>query len=216
MVVNNFTFVSPTSLVFGRGTEKQVGALIRPYAQKVLLLHYGEAFIYTTGLYDRLVQSLHEADIDVLELTGIVPNPRIELARSGIALCRREQIGFLLAVGGGSVIDTAKAISYGSHYDGDPWDLFAKKVPVPQKRIPLGVVLTMAATGSESNCQAVMTNEETKEKLGLAVPDGFPQFAILNPELTCTLPRDVYKRQGEEIGHFLTPIDDCAGVQRIM
>lgn len=187
--MNNFEFISPTHLVFGKETEKQVGNLIRKFAKKVLLVHYGEPFIYKTGLHGRIVDSLTEAGLEYMELTGIVPNPRIDLVREGIELCRRENIGFLLAVGGGSVIDTAKAISFGSHYDGDPWDLFQKKAAVPEERIPVGVILTIAATGSESNCQAVISNVETKEKLGIAVPGGFPEFAIMNPELTCTLPR---------------------------
>lgn len=187
--MNNFVFDAPTKLIFGKGTEAQIGSLVRPYTKKVMMLHYGQEFIYTTGLHGRITDSLKAEGIEIIELTGIVPNPKIDLVREGIRICREEGIGFLLAVGGGSVIDTAKAISFGSHYDGDPWDLFNKTAAVPEERIPVGVILTIAATGSESNCQAVISNDATREKLGIAVPGGFPEFAVMNPELTCSLPR---------------------------
>ncbi len=186
--MNNFTYEAPTKIYFGRKQECNVGEYIKPFGKKVMMIHYGEPFIKTTGLYDRLMDSLKGSGLEVIELTGIVPNPKAEKIREGIELCRSENVDFLMPVGGGSVIDTAKAISAGYGYDGDFWDIFVGK-GTPGKVLPIGVVLTIAATGSESNCAAVVTNDEVSAKIGYANPLLYPKFALMNPELTTTLPK---------------------------
>jgi len=184
--VENFRFLSPTEIIFGRGTENQVGEQVRKYAQKVLF-HYGGGSIKRTGLYARVMASLAQQGIEIVELGGVQPNPRLSLVREGIELCRREGITFILAVGGGSVIDSAKAIGVGVPYDGDVWDFYAGKA-VPQATIPVGVVLTIAAAGSEASKSSVITNEDGWFKRGINYDVIRPVFAIMNPELTFTLP----------------------------
>ncbi|MGB4373060.1 MAG: iron-containing alcohol dehydrogenase, partial [Halanaerobiales bacterium] len=144
--MENFEFYSPTRIIFGRGTEEKAGELAREYGKKVLL-HYGGGSIKKYGLYDRVVQSLREAGVDFMELGGVEPNPRLELVQEGIRICRENNIDFILAVGGGSVIDSAKAISLGVPYQGDVWDFFMGKA-LPEKNLPVGVVLTIPAAGS--------------------------------------------------------------------
>lgn len=184
--MENFRFLSPTEIIFGRGTENQVGEQVRKYAQKVLF-HYGGGSIKRTGLYARVMASLAQQGIEIVELGGVQPNPRLSLVREGIELCRREGITFILAVGGGSVIDSAKAIGVGVPYDGDVWDFYAGKA-VPQATIPVGVVLTIAAAGSEASKSSVITNEDGWFKRGINYDVIRPMFAIMNPELTFTLP----------------------------
>jgi len=184
--VENFRFLSPTEIIFGRGTENQVGEQVRKYAQKVLF-HYGGGSIKRTGLYARVMASLAQQGIEIVELGGVQPNPRLSLVREGIELCRREGITFILAIGGGSVIDSAKAIGVGVPYDGDVWDFYAGKA-VPQATIPVGVVLTIAAAGSEASKSSVITNEDGWFKRGINYDVIRPVFAIMNPELTFTLP----------------------------
>lgn len=184
--MENFRFLSPTEIIFGRGTENQVGEQVRKYAQKVLF-HYGGGSIKRTGLYARVMASLAQQGIEIVELGGVQPNPRLSLVREGIELCRREGITFILAIGGGSVIDSAKAIGVGVPYDGDVWDFYAGKA-VPQATIPVGVVLTIAAAGSEASKSSVITNEDGWFKRGINYDVIRPVFAIMNPELTFTLP----------------------------
>ncbi len=182
----NFEFSNTTKIVFGRGTEDQVGELTAAHGKKVLL-HYGGGSIKRTGLYDRVVNSLQSAGVEIVELGGVQSNPRVSLIREGIELCREEQIDFILAVGGGSVIDSSKGIAAGTYFEGDVWDLYLRKEAVG-KCLPVGVVLTLPAAGSESSPASVVTNEDGWWKRDIDSLDLRPAFAILNPELTFTLP----------------------------
>jgi alcohol dehydrogenase YqhD (iron-dependent ADH family) len=184
--MNNFEFLVPTKIIFGKGTESRTGALVKPYASKILL-HYGTGSIKKSGLYDRIVTSLKEAGVAFTELGGVQPNPRLSLVREGIKICRDQKIGFILAVGGGSVIDSAKAIGVGAPYDGDVWDFFTGKGS-PESMLPVATVLTIPAAGSEASPSSVITNEEGWLKRGLTNEHLRPVFSILNPELTFTLP----------------------------
>lgn len=184
--MENFDYCNPTRIVFGRGVRTQVGELVKPHADRVLL-HYGSGSIKRNGLYDAIVASLKAAGVAYVELGGVVPNPRLSLVREGIALCRRERIGFVLAVGGGSVIDSAKAIAMGAPHKGDVWKLFAEGTPVEQA-LKVGTVLTIPAAGSESSPNTVITNEEEGLKLGYGAQVLRPVFSILDPELCLTLP----------------------------
>ncbi len=184
--MENFTFSNPTKIVFGRGTENQVGTEARPHAGTVLL-HYGTGSIKRSGLYDRVVSSLEQAGLPFIELGGARPNPRLDLVHEGIRLCREHRVDFILAVGGGSVIDSAKAIGVGVPYDGEVWDFYTASA-TPQRTLPVGVVLTIPAAGSEASKSSVITKEEGELKRPLDAEVIRPVFAILNPELTCTLP----------------------------
>jgi len=184
--MNNFVYHNPTELIFGRGELARLPEKARQLGKTVLLV-YGGGSIKRFGLYDKVLSLLKEAGCRVLELPGVEPNPRLSTVKKGIELCRREGADWVLAVGGGSVIDASKAIAVGVPYEGDVWDFFLKKV-VPQTALPLGTVLTLAATGSEMNRGSVITNWETKEKLGGRTT--FPTFSILDPENTFTVPRD--------------------------
>ena len=185
--MNDFQFYAPTKIIFGRPTERRVGSLVAEFPCKKVLLHYGSGSVKRTGLLDRVKASLREAGIPFVELGGVVPNPRLSLVREGIALCTKEGVDFLLAVGGGSVIDSAKAIGYGCANDFDVWDIFEKKRQ-PAACLPIGVVLTIAAAGSEMSNSAVITNEDGQKKRGSNSDTCRPKFAIMNPELTMTLP----------------------------
>ena len=184
--MENFEFYSPTRIIFGRGTEEKVGELTKEYGTKVLL-HYGGGSIKKYGLYDKVIKSLQDAGIDFIELGGVQPNPRLGLVKEGIKICRENDIDFILAVGGGSVIDSAKAISLGVPYEGDVWDFFMGKA-LPEKNLPVGVVLTIPAAGSESSNSVVITKEEGLLKRSCNNDINRPVFAIMNPELTFTLP----------------------------
>lgn len=184
--MDNFTFVSPTKIIFGRDTENQVGSEVKQYGNKVLL-HYGGGSIKLSGLYDRVITSLKVAGMDIVELQGVQPNPRLSLVKEGIEICRENDIDVILAVGGGSVIDSAKAIALGVPYDGDVWDFFEGKAK-PKETIPVGVILTLPASGSEASSNSVITNEIGWLKKGLNSNVVRPRFAIINPELTFTLP----------------------------
>ena len=184
--MENFEFYSPTRIIFGRGTEEKAGELAREYGKKVLL-HYGGGSIKKYGLYDRVVQSLREAGVDFMELGGVEPNPRLGLVKEGIRICRENNIDFILAVGGGSVIDSAKAISLGVPYQGDVWDFFMGKA-LPEKNLPVGVVLTIPAAGSEASNSVVITKEEGLLKRSCNNDINRPVFAIMNPEISFTLP----------------------------
>ena len=184
--MDNFEFLNPTRIVFGKGTENQVGAEVKMIASSCLL-HYGSGSIKKSGLYDRIVTSLKKEGIRFAELGGVMPNPRLGLVRKGIELCRKENLEMILAVGGGSVIDSAKAIAAGVPYSGDVWDFFMGK-GMYEKRLPVGSVLTIAAAGSEASHSCVITNEETMMKRPMNTEKNRPEFAIMNPELTFTLP----------------------------
>jgi hypothetical protein len=184
--MENFVFQNPTKIIFGKNTETQVGMETRKYADRVLL-HYGGGSIKKSGLYDRVVAALKDAGVDYIELGGVQPNPRVSLIREGIELCRQHNIRFILAVGGGSVIDSAKGIAVGVPYTGDVWDFYMRKAVI-KEALPIGVVLTIPAAGSESSPASVVTNDEGALKRDIGTNLIRPQFAILNPELTYTLP----------------------------
>ena len=184
--MENFVFSNPTKIIFGRGTESKVGKETAVYSQKILL-HYGSGSIKSSGLYDRVVASLKEKGIEIVELPGVKPNPVLSMVHEGIRICREQNISFVLAVGGGSVIDSAKAIAAGVLYDGDVWDLFCGK-GVAKKALPVGTVLTIPAAGSEASTGSVITKEEGKLKRAFNSTVIYPRFSILNPELAFTLP----------------------------
>lgn len=183
--MDNFIYQNETKIIFGKDTENQVGELVKQYGKNVLL-HYGGGSIKKTGLYDKIIKSLKKEDLNVIELGGVVPNPRLSLVKEGIEIVRENKIDFILAVGGGSVIDSAKAIAVGALYPGDVWDFYTRKATV-EAMMPVGVVLTIPAAGSESSISSVITNEEGWLKRGLRSPFIRPKFAIMNPELTFTL-----------------------------
>lgn len=182
----NFEFYNKTKIVFGKGTEDQVGDLTKVEGKKVLL-HYGGGSIKKFGLYDKVIKSLEAANVDYIELGGVVANPRVSLVREGIELCKKEKVDFILAIGGGSVIDSAKGIAAGYYYDGDVWDLYIGKGTF-EKCLPLGVILTIPAAGSESSGSSVVTNEDGWWKRDIGHVNLRPIFSILNPEWTYTLP----------------------------
>lgn len=185
--MKDFTFCVPTKFVFGRGTESQAGALIRVFGGTKVLIHYGGGSAVRSGLIGRVEASLAAAGLGYVKLGGVQPNPRDTLVYEGIDLVRREGVDFVLAVGGGSTIDSSKAIAHGACYDGDFWDFFCGKAK-PQRTLPFGAVLTMAAAGSESSNSCVITQESTHTKRGLRTELNRTRFAIMNPELAMTLP----------------------------
>lgn len=182
----NFEYQNPTKMIFGRGTHRKAGAQVKPYGRKVLL-HYGGESIKRTGVYDQVTASLKEAGVEFVELGGVKPNPRLSLVHQGIELSRKEEIDFILAVGGGSAIDSAKAIAMGVPYQGEVWDFYTGKARC-KEAVPLGTILTIPAAGSESSPDTVITNEETTRKYAASSPLLRPVFSILNPELCLTLP----------------------------
>ena len=184
--MENFTFENATKIIFGKDAENQVGIETSRYGSKVLL-HYGGGSIKKYGLYDRVLRSLKDAGLEIIELGGVQPNPRLNLVKRGIDICRKDKVDFILAVGGGSTIDSAKAIAAGVTYPGDVWDFYTRKA-VPEKIIPLGVVLTIPAAGSETSGASVITKEEGSYKRAFESEMLRPKFAILNPEISYTLP----------------------------
>lgn len=185
--MENFVFQNPTKIIFGKGVENQVGEEVSRYSLKILL-HYGGGSIKQTGLYDRVVTSLQKAGVEYLELSGVKPNPRLSLVHEGIKKCREQGINFILAVGGGSVIDSAKAIAMGVPYPGNVWDFFAGNA-VLKEALPVGTILTIPAAGSEASTASVITNEDGWYKRGFNADLIYPRFSILNPELAFTLPK---------------------------
>lgn len=186
--MNSFQFHNPTRLIFGKGQVTALKTEVPKYGKKVLMV-YGGGSIKRSGLYDQVITQLKEIGAEVTELAGVEPNPRLSTVHRGVDLCKTKEIELVLAVGGGSVLDCAKAIAAGAKYDGDMWD-FAEHKAVPKAALPLGTVLTMAATGSEMNGNSVISNEATEEKLGWGSPLVYPVFSILDPENTFTLPKD--------------------------
>lgn len=185
-MMNPFVYHNPTQLIFGRGQLSMLKEKAEQLGQTVLLV-YGGGSIKRTGLYEKVVSLLQEADCRVLELSGVEPNPRLSTVKKGIELCRQEGVNWILAVGGGSVIDAAKAVAVGVPYEGDVWDFYTRKA-LATEALPLGTILTLAATGSEMNRGSVVTNWDTKEKHGASTT--FPAFSILDPENTFSVPRD--------------------------
>nr|WP_320995018.1 iron-containing alcohol dehydrogenase [Bacteroides intestinalis] len=186
--MNNFVFYSPTEFVFGKATEMQVGALARKHGARKVMIVYGGGSVVRSGLLDRVKQSLREAGIEYCLMDGVQPNPVDTKVYEGIEFCRREQADMLLPVGGGSVIDTAKAIAAGVLYEGDFWDFYIGKAKVT-KALKVAVVLTIPAAGSEGSGNTVITKLDGLQKLSLRVPEVLrPVFSIMNPELTYTLP----------------------------
>ncbi|PIO96636.1 iron-containing alcohol dehydrogenase [Pleomorphomonas carboxyditropha] len=184
--MENFTFLNPTKIIFGRDTEASAGAETARYSKKILL-HYGGGSIKASGLYDRVCASLKAAGVEWVELGGVKPNPRLSLVQEGVRLCKQHGLGFILAVGGGSAIDSAKAIAMGAVIDGDVWDFYVGR-GAPADALPIGTVLTIPAAGSESSDGSVITNEDGWLKRAVGGPFLYPRFSILNPALCVTLP----------------------------
>ncbi len=183
----DFKYFTPTKVLFGKNTESKVAELIKEFGGTKVLIHYGGGSVVRSGLLKKVTDTLDAAGISYVTLGGAVPNPHLGLVYEGIELCKKEKIDFLLAVGGGSAIDSAKAIGYGVANEGDVWDYYDYKRTVTGC-MPLGVILTIAATGSEMSDSSVITKEEGLVKRGYSSDFGRPKFAILNPELTMTLP----------------------------
>ena len=185
--MRDFTLCIPTKFVFGRGAENGVGELVKAFGGTKALIHYGGGSAVRSGLIARVEASLDEAGVAHVSLGGAQPNPRDTLVREGIALSRREGVDFVLAVGGGSAIDSGKAIAHGVGYEGDFWDFWSGKATLT-RTLPIGVVLTMSAAGSESSNSCVITQSATMTKRGLRSELNRPKFAVMNPELAMTLP----------------------------
>lgn len=181
--MENFEFHAPTKIIFGKDTHKQVGEVISSYGYKKVLLHYGGGSVKKNGLYESIVASLNDSKIDFVELAGVQPNPKLSLVKKGVQICKSQGIELVLAVGGGSVLDSAKVIATGALYDCDPWE-FSAKITTPTMALPVGAVLTLSASGSEMSTSAVITNEENLLKRGYNSEFNKPLFSICNPELT--------------------------------
>lgn len=183
--MKSFDFYAPTYFIFGRDRENDTGKYVKKFGGSRVMIVYGGQSAKRSGLLDRIYASLKESGLYATELGGVKPNPRSGLVYEGIELARKEKIDFLLAVGGGSVIDTAKAIAMGALYDGDFWDFFSGKVP--DAALPIGTVLTIAASGSEGSPDAIITNEKTLEKTAAEADCLRPKFSIMDPALTESL-----------------------------
>jgi len=184
--MNNFNFYSPTFFIFGKEREIEAGKYVNRFGGAKVLIHYGGGSVVKNGLLDRVKKSLNEFNIEFTELGGVVPNPRSGLVYEGIEICKKENVDFILAVGGGSVIDSAKAIALGALYEGDFWDFYTgKKV---EKALPVATILTLTAAGSEGSTGSVITHENGMLKRAANSDLLRPVFSILNPELTCSLP----------------------------
>ena len=186
--MNNFDLHVPTQLVFGKGEENRIGELLAPRYNKVLL-HYGGGSVKKSGLYDRVTASLKSAGVEFVELGGVQPNPTLPLVYEGIELCRKEGVEAVLAVGGGSAIDSAKGIAIGVYHDGDVWEVYEKTLPI-KDALPVATILTIPAAGSETSISTVLTNEDKKLKYGYNNPILRPVLSIMNPELFYTLPKN--------------------------
>ena len=179
----NFEFVSPTKIYFGRKQEENIGKILNDYGYKNILFHYGQTSIFKSGLYERVVNSLNEYSINYIELGGVLPNPKIDLVRKGVEIVKNNNIELVLAVGGGSVIDSAKSIACGAKVDFDPW-LFNLHQKIPKEVLPVATILTISAAGSELSNSCVISNLESNIKNGFNSDLIRPIFSILNPELT--------------------------------
>lgn len=185
--MENFQLHIPTELILEMDAESRAGKIAKKYGSRVLLVHYGEPFLYSSGLYKRVIDSLEQADISYWELSGVQPNPLIGLAKQGVSVAIKNGVDLILGIGGGSVIDTVKAIAAGVKYHGDLWDLYTGKAS-PQAALPCGIIMTTASTGSEGSNGSVMTNEQTHEKRDVMSDLLRPAFVLINPRLTFTLP----------------------------
>ena len=185
--MKDFNYYAPTEVVFGEKSEEQVSALVKKYGGMKVLVHYGGKSAVKSGLLDKVCGLLKEDGVEFVTLGGVVPNPRLSLAQKGIELCRQEGVDFILAVGGGSVIDSSKCIAYGVPYEGDVWDFYLGKAQ-PEKMLPVACVLTIPAAGSEMSESSVITNEDGDVKLGYSNNLSRSKFAIMNPRRTFTLP----------------------------
>lgn len=222
--MNTFTFNNPVRLHFGKEMILKLKEELPQFGHNILVV-YGGGSIKKNGLFDEVLTILNELNMNVFELNGVEPNPRVETVRKGIEICKKESIDIVLAVGGGSVIDCTKLIVAGAKIEEDAWDIVKKKVKVTEA-LPFGTILTIAATGSEMNSNSVITNEETKEKLGWSSPFVFPKFSILDPTYTFSVPKnhtvygivDIMSHVFEQYFHDATntPITDemCEGVLR--
>lgn len=181
--MKNFIYNTPTKVFFGKGQENNLGKILNEYNIKNVLFHYGKSSIFKSGLYDKVINQLKEYNINYVELGGVEPNPKLSLVEKGVVLAKKHNIELILAVGGGSVIDSSKAIAVGACVDHSPW-LFSIKKEIPTKHIPVGVILTLSAAGSDMSNSCVITNDVTLEKRGFNSEENRPLFAILNPELT--------------------------------
>ena len=184
--MNPFEIYTPTRVVFGPGAEEQAGRMAASFGAKCVLIHYGSERAKKSGLVDRIADSIRKEGIRTAELGGAVPNPRLSLVYQGIELCREEAVDFVLAVGGGSTIDSSKAIAAGTVYDGDFWDFYSGRYI--ERALPVGTILTIAAAGSEGSPDSVITNENGMFKRGASGDAIRPRFSILNPALTQSLP----------------------------
>ena len=184
----NFTIHTTTEVVFGRDIEGQIGPKLKEIGAHRVLVHFGGSSARSSGLLDRVEKSLFDAGLSFIELGGVSPNPKVGMVRKGVELCKREGIDFILAVGGGSVIDSAKGIGMGVATGRDPWE-FAATGTAPEKTLPIATVLTLAASGSETSNSCVLTNEETKEKRGITSQTNRPRISFLNPENTFSVSR---------------------------
>ncbi len=185
--MNNFQFYSPTEFIFGKETENKCGKYVKKHGGTKVLIHYGSGSVVRSGLLDRVKKSLESENIPYVELGGVQPNPRDTKIYEGIELCRKENVDFILSVGGGSCIDSSKGIALGVPYNGDFWDFYGTGKPV-EKALPIGTVLTIAAAGSEGSGASVVTKEDGMLKRDTGSDLLRPKFSILNPQLTCTLP----------------------------
>lgn len=185
--MKDFNYYAPTEVVFGEQSEEQVAALVKKYGGTKVLVHFGGRSAERSGLLDKICQLLTDGGIPFVKLGGVVPNPRLSLAQQGIEFCRQEKVDFILAVGGGSVIDSAKCIAYGVHFAGNVWDFYLGKA-APVSMLPIASVLTIPAAGSEMSEASVITNEDGNVKLGYSNNMARPKFAIMNPRRTFTLP----------------------------
>lgn len=179
----NFDYCAPTRMIFGKDTHKSVGSVITEYGFHKILLVYGGGSIKKNGCYDDVVASLKASDIEYYELGGVQPNPKVSLVRNGVAICKEKGVELILAVGGGSAIDTAKAIAFSALTDNDPWDFF-EGIVKPSVHLPVATILTLSASGSEMSNSCVISNEELNLKRGCGTQLNRPLFSILNPELT--------------------------------
>lgn len=186
-MIKDFNFYTPTRVVFGKSSEEKIAELVMAYQPQKVLIHYGGGSAERSGLLDVVRIQLRQAGLDFVELGGVVPNPLLSKVQEGIALCKKENVDFILAVGGGSVIDSAKAIGYGVKYDGDVWDFWAGK-SAPKECMPIGVVLTIPAAGSEMSSSCVITKDEGLIKRGINSDLCRCKFVVMNPERTYTLP----------------------------
>ncbi|MBA4602317.1 iron-containing alcohol dehydrogenase [Thermoactinomyces mirandus] len=217
--MHTFTFHNPTKLIFGKGTISALKDEVPRFGKKVLLV-YGGGSIKRNGIYDKTMKILNELGAEVLELSGVEPNPRLLTVHKGVELCKQENVEFLLAVGGGSVIDATKAIAAGARFDGDVWEIITKK-ETPKDALPFGTVLTLAATGSEMNPTSVITNWDTREKLGWGHPLVFPKFSILDPVHTFTVPRDqtvngIVDIMAHSLEHYFSPAPNVPYNERMV